>query len=72
MDNLYDYYLHYNIYDKSWNAVKRDKVVAYWNGGLKKEEIIKSKDINTIISYITKLDATTEDQKEEKNSGIKG
>lgn len=50
-DNLYDYYFHYNIYTKEWNAVPRDKAVHYLNGDLK-DEVIKDKDINTLIALI--------------------
>lgn len=31
-DNLYDYYLHYNIYTQEWNAILRKDAVLYMNG----------------------------------------
>lgn len=55
MDNLYDYFLHYNIYTKEWNAVSRDKANQYLNGTLDKNEVIKYKNINDLIRYIQTL-----------------
>lgn len=55
MDNLYDYFLHYNIYTKEWNAVSRDKANQYLNGTLDKKDVIKYKDIGDLIKYIQTL-----------------
>jgi hypothetical protein len=51
---LYSYYLHFNPYTGYWNAVNRDKSVDYLNGKLSGNDIIKHKDINTLISYLSK------------------
>jgi hypothetical protein len=32
MENLYDYFLHYNIYTKEWNAILRNESNKYLNG----------------------------------------
>ena len=53
MDNLYDYVLHYNIYNGLWSAIPRDKYNAYWSEK-KVEGVISSKDINTLIELITR------------------
>ena len=31
MENLYDYFLHYNIYTEEWNAILRGKTNKYMN-----------------------------------------
>lgn len=54
MDNLYDWYFHFNHYTGYWNAVKRDKTTEYMNGTLKPDDILKSKNIKDLINYITK------------------
>lgn len=52
-DNLYDYYLHFNIYTKEWNAVKRDRSNQYLNGTLGEGEVLKNKDINQLIKVLS-------------------
>lgn len=52
--NLYSYYMHYNPYTGLWNAVPRDKAVDYLNGKLGGNDVIKNKDINTLIGYMSK------------------
>lgn len=52
MDNLYDYYLHFNIYTKEWNAFKRDVANQYLNGTLDKTQVKKSKNVNDLIKLI--------------------
>jgi hypothetical protein len=52
---LYDYIFHFNSYTEYWNAIKRDRKDAYFNGELNENEVIKNKDINILIDYITKL-----------------
>lgn len=54
MEELYDYYLHYNHYSGYWNAVKRDVANQYLNGTLKEGEVLKSKNVNDLIKYIAK------------------
>lgn len=53
-DKLYDYFFHYNIYTKEWNAVRRDQSIHYLNGTLKKGEVLKHKDKDVLIKLITK------------------
>ena len=54
MENLYDYFLHYNIYTEEWNAILRTGYNTYLNGG--KTEVIKDKDIKGLIEKITSLE----------------
>jgi hypothetical protein len=54
MENLYDYFLHYNIYTEEWNAILRTEYNTYLNSG--KTEVIKDKDINVLIEKITSLE----------------
>jgi len=51
---LYSYYLHFNPYTGYWNAVPRDKSVDYLNGRLGGNDVIKHKNITTLIGYLTK------------------
>lgn len=51
---LYSYYVHFNPYTGYWNAVPRDKAVEYLNGKLSGNDVMKHKDINILISYLTK------------------
>ena len=53
MENLYDYLLHYNHFDKLWSAIPRDQHNAYWSNR-KVEGVIKSKNIKTLIELITR------------------
>lgn len=53
-DILYDYYLHYNPYTGYWNAFKRDKAIHYLNGTLSAEDVLKNKDSNNLIKYLSK------------------
>lgn len=55
MENLYDYLLHYNHFDKIWNAIPRDKVNDYWNNR-NIEGVLRSKNIKTLIEIITRGD----------------
>ena len=52
---LYDYLLHYNHFDKLWNAIPRDKINEYWNN-INTEGVVKSKNIKTLIELITRGD----------------
>ena len=54
MDNLWDWYLHYNIYTEYWCAVKRSVSNEYMNGTLSENEVLKNKDVNNLIKYISK------------------
>lgn len=55
MENLYDYFLHYNIYTEEWNAILRTEYNLYLNNS-SKIEVISDKDINGLIEKITSLE----------------
>jgi hypothetical protein len=55
MENLYDYFLHYNIYTEEWNAILRTEYNLYLNNN-SKIEVISDKDINGLIEKITSLE----------------
>ncbi len=54
-DNLYDYYLHYNIYTQEWNAILRKDIGLYMNGN---EDIVifSSETIDKLIEKICEND----------------
>lgn len=54
MENLYDWLFHYNPYNKVWNAFRRDESSQYFNGEL--ENVLSSKNYNTLIDIIHKTD----------------
>jgi hypothetical protein len=51
IENLYDYFLHYNIYTKEWNAILRTESNRYM-GGIEDVVVFSSKDINKLIEKI--------------------
>lgn len=51
---FYDYLFHYNPHTKLWSAFKREDKSAYFNGTEPKTEILKAKDIKTLMTYISK------------------
>ena len=53
MNNMYNYVLHFNPYTELWSAVPRDLYQEFWNNPDVKG-VLKSKDINTLISLINK------------------
>ena len=53
-ENLYDYLFHYNIYNKEWNAFRRELNDAYFNGTANENDVLKNKSINILISFIAK------------------
>jgi hypothetical protein len=55
MENLYDYFLHYNIYTEEWNAILRTEYNLYLNN-TSQIEVITDKDINGLIEKITSLE----------------
>ena len=55
MENLYDYFLHYNIYTEEWNAILRDESNQYM-GGIKDATVFTDKDINKLIEKISSLE----------------
>jgi hypothetical protein len=44
-DYLYDYFLHYNIYQEKWYAVTRDLIKDYLNGFVKPRGFKELKDL---------------------------
>lgn len=54
MENLYDYYFHYNIYTDEWNAFSRDDV--YMSGVEPKKKIYSNRDLNKLIDEIKNLE----------------
>ena len=55
MENLYDYFLHYNIYTEEWNAILRNESNQYM-GGVKDAVVFTDKDINKLIEKISSLE----------------
>jgi hypothetical protein len=55
MENLYDYFLHYNIYTEEWNAILRNESNKYM-GGVENAIIFSNKDINKLIEKIGSLE----------------
>ena len=55
MENLYDYFLHYNIYTEEWNAILRNESNQYM-GGTKDVIVFTNKDINKLIEKISSLE----------------
>ena len=55
MENLYDYFLHYNIYTEEWNAILRNESNRYM-GGVEDVVIFSNKDINKLIEKISSLE----------------
>ena len=51
IENLYDYFLHYNIYTEEWNAILRTESNKYM-GGIEDVVVFSSKDINKLIEKI--------------------
>jgi len=51
IENLYDYFLHYNIYTKEWNAILRTESNRYM-GGVEDVVVFSNKDINKLIEKI--------------------
>ena len=56
MENLYDYFLHYNIYTKEWNAILRNESNQYMSGINRDTIIFADKDINKLIEKISSLE----------------
>jgi len=58
MENLYDYFLHYNIYTEEWNAILRSESNKYM-GGVENAVVVSDKDINKLIEKISSLQFET-------------
>jgi len=52
LDKLYDYLFHYNSFESTWYAFKRDDKEKYFNGELDKNNLLKSKEIKTLLEVI--------------------
>jgi len=57
MENLYNFYFHYNGYTNEWNAFLRSEANLYMSGIEPKTEfvIFRDKDINKLIEKINSL-----------------
>lgn len=53
MNKLYNWVFHFNPHTNLWNAVTRDNYNELFSGG---KNVLRSKEINTLIKLITKLD----------------
>lgn len=53
MNPLYDYVFHYNHYSELWNAIPREKYVAYWTNE-NVEGVLKAKEIHVLIDLISR------------------
>lgn len=54
-DILYSYFLHYNPYTGYWCAVPRDKSIHYLNGTLTEDDVLKHKDVTTLVDGLLRL-----------------
>jgi|694.fasta_scaffold08806_13 hypothetical protein len=52
MENLYDYYFHYNTYTKEWNAFLRTENSKYLNGDA---VVYSDQNINNLIKKIKEI-----------------
>jgi hypothetical protein len=55
MENLYDYFLHFNVYTNEWNAFLRSETNLYMNGTNKESVVFSNSDINKLIEKINSL-----------------
>lgn len=55
MENLYDYYFHFNIYTKEWNAFLRSESNLYMGSINQNVVIFTDKDITKLIEKISSL-----------------
>jgi hypothetical protein len=54
LNKLYDYLFHYNSFESTWYAFKRDDKEKYFNGELNKDTILKAKNIKVLLDVISK------------------
>jgi hypothetical protein len=54
LNKLYDYLFHYNSFESTWYAFKRDEKEKYFNGELDKDTILKAKNIKVLLDVIYK------------------
>jgi len=60
MENLYGYYFHYNPFTKYWSAIEISKLQEYHANQIDKNDILKNKDINVLIGFLSKTDPHVE------------
>lgn len=60
MENLYGYYFHYNPFTKIWSAIEIAKLQDYNAGKLDKNEILKNKNIQVLIDFLSNPNAKVE------------
>ena len=53
MENLHDFYLHYNVYTNEWNAFLRNETNLYMNDTNKESVVFSNSDINKLIEKIS-------------------
>lgn len=61
-DALYDWLIHYNIYDKLFVAIPREKYNEYCNN-YNTEGVFRSKSVNTILEILHKTKGNPQDLK---------
>jgi hypothetical protein len=54
LNKLYDYLFHYNSFESTWYAFKRDEKEKYFNGELDKDTILKARNIKVLLDVISK------------------
>ena len=54
LNKLYDYLFHYNSFEKTWYAFKRDEKEKYFNGELDKDKLLKAEKIQVILDVLQK------------------
>jgi len=54
MENLYDYYFHFNIYTEEWNAFPRGE--NYMGNIERKNTVYTNRDLNKLIDKIKELE----------------
>jgi hypothetical protein len=54
LNKLYDYLFHYNSFESTWYAFKRDEKEKYFNGELDKNKMLKAKDVKVLLEVISK------------------
>lgn len=60
MENLYGYYFHYNPFTKFWSAIDRSKLQDYHAGKIPEKDILKNKNIQVLIDFLSQPDTKFE------------
>lgn len=53
LEGLNDYLFHYNPYNETWSAFKREDSNSYFNGDAAEDKVIRSSSFSTLVNYIT-------------------